>query len=467
MAQVNILSGIYTNAASDFRTSYPRNMVPIPAQTGTSLGYLRPAEGIVQYGFTPGIDRGGINWNGVCYRVMGNSFISIASDGTITVIGFIAGTGQVSFDYSFDLLGIAAGGRPYFYADGVLNAPGDADFGNVLDVIWVDGYFMFTDGTSIIVTELLDPFSVNPLKYGSSEVDPDPIKRILKLRNEPYAINRYTIEVFQNVGGSLFPFQRIQGAYIMRGSIGRYTCAIFLDSIAFLGGGRNEAPAIWLASNGNSVNISTREIDQIVANYTETQLADSVMEAVVREGQKLLYLHLPDQTVVYDAAASQVLNQPVWHILTSSIVGNSTYRARNFVYCYDKWLVGDPTSPRHGYMSDTVATHYGDTVGWDFNTSILYNGSKGAIFREIELVCLTGRTALGVNPTIWTSYSTDGMSWSQEKPRTLGMTGQTMKRITWYQQGFMRNWRVQKFRGTSDTLLAVSRLEMQLEPLMA
>ena len=76
---------------------------------------------------------------------------------------------------------------------------------------------MLTDGEFLIVTELNDPFSVSPLKYGSSEADPDPVKAILKLRNEPYALNRYTIEVFDNVGGEGFPFQRIEGAQTQTG----------------------------------------------------------------------------------------------------------------------------------------------------------------------------------------------------------------------------------------------------------
>jgi hypothetical protein len=93
----------------------------------------------------------------------------------------------------------------------------DPDLGVVLDVVWVDGYFMTTDGEFLVVTELVDPTQVNPLKYGSSEVDPDPVVALLKLRNEVYALNRNTIEVFDNVGGLLFPFQRIDGAQIQKG----------------------------------------------------------------------------------------------------------------------------------------------------------------------------------------------------------------------------------------------------------
>lgn len=471
MAQIDILSGIYTNSASDFRTSYPQNLMVVPLQTGTSRGYLRPADGFVSYGASLGVDRGGINWRGVCYRVMGTKFVSINSAGVITVIGDVGGlgnnTGQCTLDYSFDRLGISAGGRLYYYDGATLTQVTDADLGAVIDFLWVDGYFMTTDGSFLVVTELNDPYSVDPLKYGSSEVDPDPIVGLQKLRDEIYSVNRYSIEVYQNVGGTGFPFQRIPGAMLQRGAVGTYASAVFLENIAFLGGGRNEPPAIWLGSNGSSINISTREIDQILATYPETQLATAVLETRIDSSQKLLYVHLLDRTLVYDGAASQLLQKPIWTVLTTSVTGLGAYRARNFVWCYEKWSVGDVQGAYYGYATDTISTHFGIAIGWEFGTSIIYNEGNGALFHELELLCLTGRVAVGVNPTVWTSYTVDGLTWSQEKSRSLGKTGETLKRITWYQQGFMRNWRCQKFRGNSDALLTISALSMKLEALNA
>lgn len=467
MTQVSILSGIYTNAAADFVESYPRNLVPVALEQGISSGYLRPGDGLMTLGTGPGIDRGSINWNGVCYRVMGTKLVSIANNGTTTTLGDVGGGDQVKFDYSFDLLAIASGGRLYYWDGAALTQVTDPDLGYVKDFIWVDGYFMTTDGTSLIVTDLNDPYSVNPLKYGSSEVDPDPIECLIKVRDEVYALNRNTIEVFQNIGGEGFPFQRVDGAQIQRGALGSHCQAFFLETVVFLGSGRNEPPAVWVASNGSTVNLSTRSIEQTLKNYTEQELSSAVLEVRVTDNQKLLYVHLPDQTLVYDAAASSLLKKQVWFPLTSSLVGLATYRARNFVWCYNKWLCGDPTSTTHGYLTTTLSSHYGDVVGWDFSVPIVYNGGFGAIFNALELVALTGRVALGDNPTIWTSYSVDGVTWSQEKPRTAGKIGERLKRLTWFQQGFMRNWRIQKFRGTSDAHLSIARLEVQLEPLNA
>lgn len=466
MAQIPIVSGIYTSEDADFRSAYPVNLIPVPKAQGISEGYLRPADGIVAFGEGPGTDRGGINWRGTCYRVMGTKLVSISDTGTVTVLGDVGIGGNVSFDYSFDRLAIASGEKLYYWDGATLTHVTDPELGVVLDVIWVDGYFMTTDGEFLVVTELTDPTAVDPLKYGSSEVDPDPVKALLKLRNEVHALNRYTIEIFDNVGGQLFPFQRIEGAQMKKGVIGTHGACIFEEAIAFLGSGRNESPAIHIGTNSQTRKISSREIDQLLLEYTEEQLELVVLEAKVDKGHQHLYVHLPDRTVVFDSAASNELGVPVWFTLTTAISGFYQYRAKNFVWCYDRWLCGDPASSAHGYLVDNISSHYGQAVRWEFGTTIVYGGGKGALFKELELVCLTGRVAFGADPTISSAYSIDGESWSQEHYLRAGKTGNRTKRLVWFQHGWMRNWRLQRFSGTSDAFLSFARLEAQLEPLV-
>lgn len=464
--QIQILNGIYADATPELRTAYPVNMVPVPKQSGISNGFLRPGDGIVANGTGPGIDRGGINWNGVCYRVMGTKLVTVASNGTVTVLGDVGGPVNtlVTMDYSFDRLAVASGGRLYYW-NGTLTQVTDPDLGVVLDVVWVDGYFMTTDGEFLVVTELSDPTQVNPLKYGSSEVDPDPVVALLKLRNEVYALNRNTIEVFDNVGGDLFPFARIDGAQVQKGVIGTQGCCVYIDRIAFLGGGRNESPGIYVGAAATTQKISTQEIDELLLTYTEAQLATVKLEARNDKSHQHLYVHLPDRTIVYDAAASEALGDQVWFTLTSTIVGFSQYRARNLVWAYDKWLVGDPQSNSIGYLVQDIGHHWGQQVRWEFGTLIVYNEGNGAIFNRLELVSLTGSVALGKNPQISTSYSIDGLSYSQDRSITVGTIGNTAKRLAWFQQGHMRNWRIQRFRGDSDAHVSFVRLEAQIEAL--
>ncbi len=463
--QIPILNGIYTDKNSDYRTSYPRNYMPIPKEQGISKGYLRPADGLVKFGEGPGINRGGINWKGVYYRVMGTSLVSISKTGVTKILGSIPGIDTVVFDYSFDRLAIAANESLYYFDGTTVTQVTDEDLGKVLDMAWVDGYFMTTDGEFLVVTELNDPYAVNPLKYGSSEIDPDPVQRILKLRNEIHALNRYTTEVFNNVGGDFFPFQRVDGAQIMKGCIGKRAATIVDDVIVFVGSGRNEPPSVYLAQAGSSVSIATREIDQMLQTYSEDVLSKIDLESRLDKKNQLVYIHLPDRTLVYDLAASKELGEPAWFILTSGLQELSPYRARGFVYCYDKWFCADTVTANHGFLDNSVSTHYGEPISWDFSTQIVYNGSKGVIFHCIELVSLPGRSAVGADTTVWTQFSIDGMTWSQKFPTSSGRSGLRDARIAWFQQGYMDNCRIQKFSGTSGSHLSIARLEVEMEAL--
>lgn len=465
MSQIPILNGVYADAVADFRTSCPRNMVPVPKQTGIANGYLRPADGIELFATGPGTDRGGFSWQGVLHRVMGTKLCRVSSTGAVTELGDVGPGGRVTMDNGFGYLSIWSGGRLYYWDGATLTQVTDPDLGTVIDGVWIAGYNLSTDGTSLIVTELADKTQVNPLKYGSAESDPDPIMAVDELRNEAYAFGRYTIEVFENVGGDNFPFARIEGAQVPRGVIGTHAVCKFASTFAFLGSARDEAPAVYVMTAGDSTKISTREIDQILLRYTEAQLAEAVVEAKVDKGHNWLMVHLPDTCWVYDLAASQVVQDPIWFELNSAITGLATYRARGLVWCYDRWISGDPTASTLGTFTDARGEHYGAVIGWDFGTLMLYNEGREAIVHELELVALPGRVAAGADPVVWTSYSEDGETWSQERPVSAGRQGQRGKRLAWRRLGRIRHYRIQRFRGTSDCHVAFARLEAQMEGL--
>lgn len=465
--QIPIIKGIFTDQKGDFRTSYPRNLMAIPKAQGISEGYLRPADGLISSGTGPGSDRGAIEWNGVCYRVMGNRLCKITEAGDLVNLADVTSDDKLAgFSYSFDYLSINSNGNLYYWNGVILQQVTDGDLGYVRHHVWMDGYFVCTDGVNIVVTDLDNPFSVNPTKYGSSESNPDDIKALLNYNNELYALNRYTIEVFNNVGGNNFPFSVVQGATINRGPIGTRTCCMFDENIAFLGSGKNEPPSIYLGKNASSVSIATREIEEILAGFTEAELSECLVEARLNKKMLLLYVHLPDQTWVYDATASKELGDYVWVSLDSGLEEKERYRARSFVWCYNQWLFGDPTiNKQYGYLTNETSHHFDEVIGWEFSTSIIYNLGNGALFHEMELVVLSGRIELGVEPTVWTSYSDDGITWSMEKPKKAGKIGNRTKRMVWFSNGSMNNLRLQKFRGTSDAFLSFARLEAKIEAL--
>jgi len=463
MTQVPIISGIYADTTPDYRTAYPLNLVPIPKVTGVSEGYLRVADGVEANGTGPGVTRGGIEWRGVCYRVMGSKFVSVAADGTVTTIGDVGAGDTVSMTYGFNYLAIASAGNLWLYDGTTLAQNVDPDLGTVLDVEWVDGYFMTTDGENLVVTELGNPFAVNPLKYGSSEVDPDPVVAVVRLRKEAYAINRHTIETFTNVGGNFFPFQVITGAQVFRGAVGTHAVTTFLDGIAFVGSGRNEAVGVYIASGGGSQKISTREIDQVLAGYTETELSDLVLEVKVDEGQQILYIHLANDTLCFDGLGSQALGQPVWYVLSSSVDGVGPYKAIHHVRAYNNWLVGHTASTAIGHLVKDVSTHWGETVVWEFTTPIVYNEGKSVMIHALELQALNGSAAFGSLALINHTYSDDGVNWSMPRRISLGSAGDRTKPIKWARLGMFRQQRMLRFSGDSNAPISIARLDAELE----
>jgi hypothetical protein len=79
---------------------------------------------------------------------------------------------------------------------------------------------------------------------------------LLKQRaGEVYAVNRFTIELFNNVGGNLFPFARNEGAQLSRGAIGTHCAPCTWTrsrSSAAARTQRHEPPAVWIGLNGST-----------------------------------------------------------------------------------------------------------------------------------------------------------------------------------------------------------------------
>lgn len=466
--QISILNGVFTDQEADFRTSLPINCVAVPLKNDISNGNLRVADGIRQVsatGMPLGNSRGGINWNGALYRVIGTKFIKILQDGTVITIGDVGTGGQCSFDYSFDRLAVSSGNRFYYYNGSTLTQVVDTDLGPVVDFIWIDGYFMTTDGQNIVVTELTDPTQIDPLKYGSSEADPDKVVGLLKVRNEAYVLNRYTTEVFNNVGGDNFPFSRNEGAMIPKGLVGTYAKCQMDGTYAFLGSGRNEPCSIYIADAANAVKIATREIETLINKYSESELSSVVMEYREDKINKMIYVRLPNETVVYDLAATSAIGVPVWYYHSSAVVGVSPLRAKDYVYCYGGYQVADLFDNRIGVFDNTLTTQYGSIVGYQFDTQIIYNASKGLIANQIEIIGLFGRAELGEDPTIFVSWTDDGETWSDERILRIGKQGERNIRPQIRQSGRFGNWRAYRIRAANSSLASYSRLEADLEPL--
>src|SRR5690606_40899066 len=108
-----------------------------------------------------------------------------------------------------------------------------------------------------------------------------------------------------------------------------------------------------VAAAGSSQKIATREVEQILSNYTEDQLSTCLLESRQIEGHSWLYIHLPDQTLVYDSTASQATEQSTWFVLNSG----GGYKARNMTYAHNQSFVGHTAEARLGVLTDQSGEH--------------------------------------------------------------------------------------------------------------
>lgn len=459
--RVPLTSGVKTDMQGEFRTSMPRNLEIVATSNKISEAQFRMASGAEQVLTGPGVDRGGAEWGGFLYRVMGTKLVKVAADHSFSEVGDVGGTGDVTFTEGFERLAINSGDKLFYLTASGLTQVTDPDLGPVKDVLWIDGYFMTTDGTSVVVTQLNDPGAVDPLKYGSAEEDPDMVVGLIKVANEAHVCGRYTIQVFGNAGTSGFPFAPQKGATIPQGVVGPRAKVLWGDSFAFVGSSRNEAIGVYAAGSGSATRISDRMVDDELAaviDHSQIRLENRTMR-----GERRLLVHLPTKTLMFLPNASRALEANVWVELNSG--QGQPYRIRNAVHCYGKCYVGDTNSAGLGVLTDGASSHFGEAAEWQFDAGLIYNEGKGFIVHGLELVGLPGRSALGEEPQAFLSITRDGLTYSSERPCSTGLRGEYGRRMVWRPRVNIRNWCGLRFRGYDKALPGFAALEAELSPL--
>lgn len=462
-------AGVSISAAPDVRTEYPLNLVPCPPQDGVSDMYLRPAEGIVSFATGEGSDRGAIVWlrDGVQehYRISGTKLIRVNGANDTDVLGDVAGSGQVRMAYGFDRIGFVSDGVLNYWDGTTLSTVTDPDVPpDLISSVWIDSYWAMTDGVEIAVTDLADQTAVNPTRFATTD-RPDPIQCLLTGVNELTVVSRHFIDTFENVGGTGFPFARVEGAVVTKGAVGRHSACVFNDTVAFVGSGFEEACSVYLARNGQVVRIATVEIDRLLGEYTEAQLQTVTMQAVAMRGGQYLRIHLPDRTIVYDAIASKMQEQPVWHVLSSGSNDPAKYKGQNVVLMEGRWFCGDPDSSAIGELSETESEHFGSVVMCGFDTLLMRNDVYGTALHALHLFALTGVVDISENPSVACQYTEDGENYSMLRFAPSGRSGQKGIRIIWRRNGKFHNFRMYRFRFTSESRLSIMGLNAELSPL--
>jgi hypothetical protein len=463
--QIGIASGFYESDSLPISAQECINFYPNIVQTqGLSQETLFNTPGLTQ------LDTAG-NFLFVCrgaetvankpYFVLGDDLFRlnrtlVGVDYTYALenLGTIGGgVGRVSMaDNGTQLMILVPGGNGYILNvdTDTLTQIVDVDFtanGNPQYAVYVDGYFVCTtDSKKFISSAINDGLAWNALDFGTAEADPDDIVAPIVFKNELYIGGTESIEGFQNrPSGADFPFVRT-GLFLSKGIKAPFSIVAAEDTFMFIGGGKNESPAIW-AFAGNTVRkVSTTAIDSILQRFSDDEIMNSFAWSYSQKGAYFVGFSLSTTTLVLDTVTGR------WHERKSetfSNVGTGTiekWRVNSVIEAYNLILCGDSKDGRIGSLGIDIFTEYGNKIKRSIATQPLHSfeelGDKSFAVPRIELTIESGvGDFTTTDPQIEMDISEDGgKTWGYKRARSMGKIGEYSKRCVW-----RRNGRIPRF----------------------
>lgn len=480
LQQLEIATGFYMSESLPLCAQRCINWIPVvPQAASLNSRALFDAPGVTLFSTVTGVNRGAEEMKEVPYFVNGNALFSVSALGVSTNHGEIEGSGRVSLANNGEYLVIVVpGGKAYAYSNtgNTIAEITDVDFTSrkATTVVYKDGFFVFSsaDGSVFFNSALNDPFTFSGLDFGTAEINPDKIVGLHVNHNEIFVLGLETIEAFQNIGGSGFPFQRIPGADIQKGVHAKFSIVDFDNSYVFVGGGLNELSAVWrIQGSSAAVKISTSAIDTAIQDFTRTELEDCFSWVYAMNGSYFVGFtfesdRIASKTFVYDATASALSGSSVWHERQTGVTDNR-WRVNSIVAAHGKLLVGDYLGGNIGYIDKDSYTEYSEVMVQEKASKPFSANGLPFFAGTVQLTMESGvglATGQGSDPIVRMDFSDDGgRTFSSEFSRSYGKVGEYMSLPTWRRQGRIPKHRVIRFKTSDPVKSVIIKLEADVE----
>lgn len=366
--------------------------------------------------------RGSIFVAGVLYVVSGNTLYSVASNGTATSRGTIAGTGPVSIAANYTEVCIAANGTGYVYSGGTLSTP--VPF-SVSAVCYADGYILWQiqNSEQFIISSLDHALTYDAADIASVEGAPDNLIGMINDHREIQFYGQTTVEIFYNSGAAFFPFERQGNAFIERGCFDRDSIVKIDNTVTFVGNDR-----IVYSLNGYlPQRISTHVIEYYLRDATYIR-----SWTYSQEGHKFYVMECDRGTFLFDQATG------AWHRRRS--YGSDYWRCNGVVDAYGLQLFTDRNNGNLYTASPDVYTENSETISAEITLPTIENSRDRVTMYAFEVTIESGQgNAAVTDPQIVLTYSDDGgHTWSNEMWRDAGLQGNYLHRAVWRKLGQFR-----------------------------
>lgn len=463
---LNIAGGYYKDESYAISNRECVNFYPhIPEGQTITNGCLIGIGGIVTVDegvFSAGVCRGGHKFGVPAYFVAGNGLfrmvdgaISAQLGGSIIPDGTDASypnTRAIMADNGEQLCIVIPDSNTtpnayiYTISSGFLVQISDPNFdGPVTNVCFSDGYFIFAKQftNKWFISNLRDGLTYDALDFGSAESDPDYIVAVAALRGIVFVFGTETFEQYQNVGGSGFPYERINSGTYNKGCLCAASLIEVNSALYFIGASANDQPGIWATNGGEPKKISTASIDYILGQAGPRDISRAWAMTWGEDGHIFISFTIPGYTtIVYDLASGQwherksidlEYNETHWG--PAAIIKSENSAATNEASFY----TGDSLSNKAGKYTKEAFYEYGEEIRGYFTAPSFDNGGRPFSVNAVELVMQTGDVPLsgqGSDPVIRMSVSKDGgKTYFPEISRRVGQVGEYDKRIAWSSLG--------------------------------
>jgi len=393
---------------------------------------------------TVGVIRGGKTINDVPYVVSGAGLYRDNGTGSATLLGTIPGGDRVSIAGDGTNVAVCAEGVVYVW-DGATLTVATTPF-PFEQIEYLSTYFVGISDGQVYVSDSLDPSTWNALDFLSAEASPDDIVGIIVEKGELFCGGHDTIQAFY-VSDSDVPLDRLPNGIAEIGLLAKHGFAKIDNSIFF--------PAtdftVRRLDGYLPVPISTPAISQAIEDLSAAEKADLSGTTWTEGGHNFYALRSARWTYVYDASTQ------LWHQRKSH--GLDYWRPLFAITARKQVLVGDSTSNKLGALSATTYTEWDEPVTMLATCNVPEQDGKPVFAPMLELMFERGVGLLsgqGSDPQVMMRQSLDGgFSWTSERWRSLGKTGEYLARALWARMGRARQ-RVIEFSVSDPVRRALS-----------
>ena len=311
----------------------------------------------------------------------------------------------------------------------------------------VDNYFVYNRPSSQQwgASGVLSPISGNT-SFSSKDGSPDNLVALIVDHREVYLMGENSSEVWTDVGGNPFPFQRIPGTNTQHGIAAKFSVARFGDSFCYVSRNNRGQAQIMQMKGYVPTRISNHAVENSITNQ---YVDDAIAWTYQLEGHECYVVSFPtlELTWAYDLASG------MWHkwLYTNNDGTYTRHRGNCCAVFQGMVLVGDYANGQVYELDKQNYTDNGQYTRRLRRAPHLVSDFQRQYFDELQIqfqpgVGLTGITTplndevVGADPQAMLRWSNDGGStWSKEYWTSIGKIGKYKNRAIWRRLGMARD----------------------------